>query len=247
MKTAIHRQDEGRAYKAIPIHAASNVHEESLDMLQQYVGVGQKVLDLGAGSGAFSLRLHDSGYMPVATELDVSDWKVAEVDVIELDLNTWFSESQLLKNSTFDAVTAIEVIEHLENPSAFMREAKKLLKPHGVLLISTPNVVDLASRLKFVRQGEMRFFTKNLVVNGGHISILPYWLIEELLEKLGFKVIERRFIGINNPNPKHAWKKTAVNFLHKFLSPSEGGIPVEAAYPTCVAYVCRPAIDKHNF
>ena len=41
--------------------------------------------------------------------------------------------------ASFDAIVSAEVIEHLENPRAVFREFHRLLKPHGTLLLTTPN------------------------------------------------------------------------------------------------------------
>lgn len=241
-----HREDIGLYYRSIPIHAAEQVHEQALELLQKYVSTDKKILELGSGSGALALRLHDNGYDIVATELDTGDWQASDVKVFQLDLNTQFSEAAAFVDARYDAVMAIEVIEHLENPSLFFREAKKLLKPNGVLIFSTPNMLDLESRLKFVRAGSFLFFNREMVWNGGHISILPFWLIEELLQKSELQILERRFIGVVNFNYKQSWLASLKDFLLKrFLLRSYGStLPADAAHHVCVAYVCRPVVNE---
>jgi 2-polyprenyl-3-methyl-5-hydroxy-6-metoxy-1,4-benzoquinol methylase len=49
-----------------------------------------------------------------------------------------------------DVVAAVETIEHLENPRAFMRELMRLLKPGGLLIVTTPNQLSLLSLLTLV-------------------------------------------------------------------------------------------------
>jgi 2-polyprenyl-3-methyl-5-hydroxy-6-metoxy-1,4-benzoquinol methylase len=232
-----HRHDEGRYYKSVPIHAADQVHEEAFNLVSGYVKSGEKVLDLGAGSGAFSLRLHDGGYAVVAADLDTSSWGVAEVHALEVDLNTSFSERELVEYVGCDAVTSIEIIEHAENPSAFLREIKKLLRPNGILVLTTPNVVNLESRRLLMWRGEFELFGREQVYRTGHISILPYWLLEELLLKEGFEILERRFFG---KNCRVGWKKVVINLFHSvFLLPLGIKIPFDAAFPVCVGFVCR--------
>ncbi len=43
------------------------------------------------------------------------------------------------KNNTFDTLIAGELIEHVENPDIFLKEARRLLKSEGILILSTPN------------------------------------------------------------------------------------------------------------
>jgi 2-polyprenyl-3-methyl-5-hydroxy-6-metoxy-1,4-benzoquinol methylase len=237
VKEKMHRHDEGRYYKSVPIHAADQVHEEAFHLVSKYVKPGQEILDLGAGSGAFSLRLYDAGYGVIAADLDTSSWRVEEVPALEVDLNTSFSESKLNHYSGYDAVTSVEIIEHAENPSAFLREIKKLLKLDGILVLTTPNVVNLESRRLLLWKGEFELFGREQVYRTGHISILPYWLLEELLIKEGFEILERRFFG---KTCRRGLKKAIVNIFHSlFLLPFGVNIPFEAAFPVCVGFVCR--------
>ena len=51
--------------------------------------------------------------------------------------------------ASFDAIISTEGIEHLENRFAFLREAHRILKPGGTLLLTTPNIAALRSRVRY--------------------------------------------------------------------------------------------------
>jgi len=61
---------------------------------------------------------------------------------------------------TVDIVVSFAVLEHVENPIAFLNEVKSLLKPDGFLLISTPNAEDWLLEFMPVEYG--RFFYRNV-------------------------------------------------------------------------------------
>ena len=57
-----------------------------------------------------------------------------------------------------DVVVAIETIEHLENPRAFVRELSRILKPGGWLVVTTPNQLSLLSLLSLAIKGRFVAF-----------------------------------------------------------------------------------------
>jgi SAM-dependent methyltransferase len=73
--------------------------------------------------------------------------------VLDFDQNDFAS---LLGPASFDLVTAIEVIEHVESPIGFLRNIGRLLAPRGVAVITTPNVDSLPARTKFLLTGKIR-------------------------------------------------------------------------------------------
>jgi SAM-dependent methyltransferase len=53
----------------------------------------------------------------------------------------------------FDAVVAVEVIEHIEDQFAFVRELARVAKPGGLVILTTPNVLNVNSRVRTLLTG----------------------------------------------------------------------------------------------
>jgi SAM-dependent methyltransferase len=177
----VHRAATGRSYGGVPIHAGPRVHERALDVLRENVPERASVADLGAGSGALSLRMQDSGYRVTAVDRDVSGIP-ASVETLEVDLNGAIPQ---LAEHSFDAVVAVELIEHLDSPVAFLRNALSLVRPGGRLLVSTPNVLHPYSRIKFLAKGTFHLFDEDDYWETGHSTPLPRWLLTAHLREAG--------------------------------------------------------------
>ena len=97
------------------------------------------------------------------------------------------------RNSAFDAVTAFEVIEHLEQYKRLLEEAHRILKVGGMLFISSPNPAHLVNLLRNRICG-----TPIPEKNSGnlyHIHELPHQEMRCLLDSCGFEVIWEKGIG----------------------------------------------------
>lgn len=93
--------------------------------------------------------------------------------------------ADLFKKSTFDTVVAAEIIEHLENPAAFLRGARKVLKDRGRLIISTPNpyhLPTLVANMLFIRPE----FTAHKTHDPYHINLFTYRNMITLIEHCDF-------------------------------------------------------------
>ncbi|MBA3652985.1 MAG: hypothetical protein H0W70_02200 [Actinobacteria bacterium] len=53
-------------------------------------------------------------------------------------------------------ITAVEVIEHLENPISFLRNVHRILSPRGRAVVTSPRLEGLAARIQFARTGTLR-------------------------------------------------------------------------------------------
>ena len=107
------------------------------------------VLDVGAGHGAFSKEIHEQGYRVTACDFAPEIFYYDKVKCHQADL----TRSLPFEDNAFDAIVAMEVMEHILDHEVFFREAQRVLKPGGVLFISTPNILSFKSRVRFLFTG----------------------------------------------------------------------------------------------
>lgn len=192
---------EGRRqqqYRGIPIFAAPGVHEFALEQLSLLVPAGKRVLELGAGGGAMSQRLHDAGYDVCACDLFHENFTPPDaIRFCPADLNADFSTKL---DGPWDVIVALELIEHLENPRNFVRECKRLLAPGGLVVMSTPNLGNPVSHALFLRKGDFQWFSEMDYREHGHITPLAPSAARRCFSEQGFV---QRFEGsVSNPYRK---------------------------------------------
>jgi SAM-dependent methyltransferase len=114
-----------------------------------------KVLDVGTGDGRLSSHLHALGYTMAACDcIPENDWHLKDILYRQCDI----AKGLPFDNESFDYVVCTEVIEHVENPFALCREIKRVLRPGGAVIMSTPNILNLRSRFKFLLDGSFLFY-----------------------------------------------------------------------------------------
>ena len=185
--------DDAAYYHGIRMMSAAGVHEEverlALKRFPADVRATTRVLDLGAGQGALAQRLIDAGFTNLtAWELDPDRFVAEGATLRAVDLNEPFPADAA---GGFELVTAVEVIEHLENLYAFMREVAGVLSPDGVLLLTTPNVESTLSRLKFLLKGELRWFGEDDYKAWGHVQPITSWQLDKALRQSGLRILAR--------------------------------------------------------
>jgi ubiquinone/menaquinone biosynthesis C-methylase UbiE len=102
---------------------------------------GARVLDLGCGAGYGTAEL--AGRARSATGIDLAPEAVNHASSAYPLANISFVPASVtavpFRDGSFDLITAFEVIEHLDNWQELLSEGRRLLHPHGVFLVSTPN------------------------------------------------------------------------------------------------------------
>ena len=96
-----------------------------------------KILDVGCGVGQVVKRLRDGNIE--AFGVDVSEPNIRQANLHIGFCNLYDGISIPFGENTFDAVGAFNVLEHVDEPEAFIAELIRVLKPNGRLVISSPN------------------------------------------------------------------------------------------------------------
>jgi len=102
---------------------------------------GRRVLDLGSGEGYGTDLLATRAGLAVGVDLAPEAIYHARRTYRRPNLRFVYSDlyDLGLEDSSFDLVCSLQVIEHLHHPEVFMREARRVLAPGGLCVITTPN------------------------------------------------------------------------------------------------------------
>jgi 2-polyprenyl-3-methyl-5-hydroxy-6-metoxy-1,4-benzoquinol methylase len=106
------------------------------------VCVGREVLDAGCGVGYGTAYLGEVASRVVGIDVDPESIAYAQQRYAAANIEFRLGDlrSLGLEGSLFDTVTSFEVIEHVREQEAFLDELARVLRPQGVLVVSTPNV-----------------------------------------------------------------------------------------------------------
>ncbi|HSY60136.1 MAG TPA: methyltransferase domain-containing protein [Terriglobales bacterium] len=174
-------------------------------VLARFVKPGERAVDLGAGSGLLATRMRELGWNVTGADRDATAFK-ASVPFQQVDLNDpGFSKA--LGENQFSMVTAVEVIEHVETPIGLLRNARRLLKPGGRIVITTPNVDSIPARVKFLLSEKIRMMDE--VSEPTHISPLFWDLFQrQFLPIAGLQIQEHHLVppnGFIGTRKRYSW------------------------------------------
>jgi len=139
------------------------------------------MLDIGCGYGYFMQLCLKKGYDSIG--LDISRWALSRA--LEKSVKTILCDASSnlpLQSSSIDIVTMLDVIEHLDKPQLTLTEIRRVLKPKGVLFISTPN---LAAIMRGIKGKKWYGF-----LDKTHVSLFTPFHLSRLLKKCDFNVLK---------------------------------------------------------
>jgi len=167
--------------------ANRGLHEALLGELPPGLGSGEAILDVGCGTGAWLARLHARGFTNLTgLDHDTAQWSFHDGRVVRGDLNAgrWHG-----LQGPFALISAIEVVEHIENIGAFFDNLAALLAPNGVILLTTPNVESLAARFRFLLLCQLKQFDS--IGDPTHLFPMLSATLPRLLERRGLRITRR--------------------------------------------------------
>ena len=153
---------------------------------KQSIESNAQILDVGAGYGALTKKLHESGFNVSACDMSPEIFKYDLVECRKVDVTEPFP----YPDNSFDIIIAIEVSEHILDHEMLFKESKRLLKPGGKFFITTPNILSLKSRIRFLFSGFFYSFRPlDMEKHDGmqHVASLTFDQYDYLGQKYGFK------------------------------------------------------------
>jgi 2-polyprenyl-3-methyl-5-hydroxy-6-metoxy-1,4-benzoquinol methylase len=152
-----------------------------------------RVLDVGCGEGRFSAELAQAGMTVVGVDVAEEPLRRARARHPLLDLRIVPAEDRWpLAAASFDVVWAGETIEHIADTGGWLSEVRRVLRPGGRLLLSTPAHGRL-TMLWCALSG--RAFDAHFDPRSDHLRFYTRRTLERLLADLGFADIEVREAG----------------------------------------------------
>jgi ubiquinone/menaquinone biosynthesis C-methylase UbiE len=176
-------------------HRSTN--DKVLELVRPLIKRGVRVADIGAGEGFFSQLLGQ--YVQTQLHIEPSG-VISACDIFPeyfrygaVSCQTISREGRLpYDDASIDIACSLEVVEHVEDQFAFARELFRVLKPGGIAILSTPNVLNINSRWRNLHSGFAVLFDPLLlssadpVHTSGHINPVSYYYLAYQLARAGF-------------------------------------------------------------
>lgn len=173
-----------------------------LEMLKKFFSTGgiklpAKILDVGCGTGIIMQELMSYGKI---WGLDINDKALQYCHAKKAGdflLKTDLEQELPFKESFFDAVLCLDVLEHIQNEELVLSEFFRILKKEGVLILMVPAYQYLWSYWDRMAGHYRRYNTKRLEnilkQNGFKVEKLTYYNLFALLPAIIFRLIKSRF------------------------------------------------------
>jgi 2-polyprenyl-3-methyl-5-hydroxy-6-metoxy-1,4-benzoquinol methylase len=168
---------------------AAMFYEDRLSALGQALGSkntdGMRLLDIGSGPGHFLLAARKAGWHAEGVEPSRQACEYASAKGLTIH-NRMFDEAWAIRQTPFDAIHSMNVLEHVADPAAILIAAHAALKPGGAICIGVPN--DYNALQAAARKAGQRPWW---VVPPHHLNYFSFDSLERLLRRCGFKPVSR--------------------------------------------------------
>lgn len=173
---------------------------------------GAKILDIGVYPPHLFKALENLGYAIFGISSQHEKVKLKNVSILNIE-----QEKLPYKSAEFDLVLMTEVIEHLTvDPNIYLSEIKRVLKPKGYLLITTPNAVHLKNRMKVLFGKSSSFPVEQLAETRPHDDSIYFRHnreftmaeLERIVQSARMKVKDAEYFSAYSPGRRN--RKTSA-------------------------------------
>ncbi|MFT5783504.1 MAG: SAM-dependent methyltransferase [Candidatus Krumholzibacteriia bacterium] len=148
---------------------------------------GCRLMEVGCGSGVLLELAQKRGWQGDALELSAELASLASQKNPQSTINVVNVLEFVAEGPAYDAVMAVDVLEHVTDPEQMLANCWQMLKPNGLLLIQTPNTKSLRGRLQG-SSWEMRDPAQ-------HLNLFSRQGLHSLLHRTSFEVVSSRTVS----------------------------------------------------
>jgi 2-polyprenyl-3-methyl-5-hydroxy-6-metoxy-1,4-benzoquinol methylase len=169
-------------------------HRVVLGLIDELAIPPGRVLDLGCAGGQLSALLRERGHSVVGVEASPSPETAANVDrLVVADLDAGLPDDEAL-HGPFDTVLALDVLEHLRDPSRLLQQLHDVCAPDAVLISSVPNIGHWYPRLRI---GVGRFnYDRRGILDATHMRFFTWRSFSTMVGRAGWQIDRRRLTGV---------------------------------------------------
>ncbi|HLC92670.1 MAG TPA: class I SAM-dependent methyltransferase [archaeon] len=178
-------------------------YETREEYMLDFMGLkgNEKIIDVGCGSGTFSRVLAEKHPKAKITGVDISEHAISfarktakEKNIGNLKFISASISSIPVKSGSFDVAVVSHLIEHVKNPENDLKEVNRILKPNGILILTTPNYFSLWPLAEMVFDRTMA--EKNYSLDEQHISRFTSFSIKKPINNKGFAILREKTLYI---------------------------------------------------
>ena len=153
-----------------------------------------RVLDLGCAGGLLSAELRSRGHYVVGVDGNPPQDAAENVDrLVVADLDAGLPV-EVAEEGPFDIILAVDVLEHLRDPSRLLRELHQASSPEVTLISSVPNISHWYPRLRI---GLGRFdYDRRGILDATHLRFFTWRSFAAMAARVGWRVEQRRLTGL---------------------------------------------------
>lgn len=169
----------------------------------------KRILDIGCATGYVGKELKRENN--ILAGVDISEANLAEAKkyydetcLMDVESDGW---PQNLLQNPFDIVIAGEITEHLFDQDGFLQKVKKVMKPEGRFILTTPNFLLWNNRIRILLG---QYGMKEMYNDKSHIHLLSYRGFQEKIRNAGYR----------NVREDNIWYPNYLEKIHRILPPN---------------------------
>ncbi len=203
-------------YELRPRYTLKRSELSSHSQLLKMVGPPpSRILDVGCGQGELSHQLCKRGHHVTGLDLYEPDFPIDDFRRVDIGGGLGLSPEE-----RFDTILFADVLEHLVDPAARLREALEHLSPQGRILVSLPNAVHWTMRAQ-IAFGRFEYTNRGLL-DRGHLRFFTLRTAARLFSEVGLEIREHRTTPIpwehivpsSASLVRHGLEKTELTLSH---------------------------------